>query len=246
MDNYYSVARIRALETHLLSAEQIARMAAAADFESAFSVLSETKYGEHLHALKSPFDFEELCRLERIALKNLLTYLAPKNETIEALFSKQQNQVLRHSPSPLIRRLARSKIDLANILTLLRCQELDKKLAPYLIEGGRIDKDTLIDLSNKKPTEIAARLNFTPYFPAMAQGFEYYAKNKSFYLIEKQMDDYIIQQFKSAKYLNCGIEPLVGFYLAKESEIRTVRFILIGKKNYVETERIKERVRVTY
>jgi vacuolar-type H+-ATPase subunit C/Vma6 len=65
-------------------------------------------------------------------------------------------------------------------------------------------------------------------------------------LIEKAIDDYITGKFRKAKYVNSGVEPLVGFYLAKKAEIKTLRFILICKQNYIETEQIKERLRVSY
>jgi len=60
------------------------------------------------------------------------------------------------------------------------------------------------------------------------------------------MDDYLLSHFRKAKYLSSGIEPLLGFILAKESEIRTLRFILICKKNRVGAERIRERLRTSY
>ena len=326
---FYGVGRIRALEAKMLSPAQIARMSAAADFQSAFAVLPETPYAEHLTKLKHPFDFEELCELERLALKNLLDHLAPENEIITTLFRKYdyQNlkilirsmlgakkgielysragtlaieklklfvfeglkepeekeiseaiedaktsyeknkdpqsidlsldqryfsylkQVCSTSPSQLIREMVNYKIDLTNIKTLFRLQELkkDKKfLETALLEPGFIDKDLLLELSDKGPQEIISKLNFTPYFPQLTEGIDHFAKTKSFYLLEKIIDNFVIEQFKKAKYLSSGLEPLIGFYLAKESEIKTVRFILICKKNYVQAERIKERLRMSY
>lgn len=305
MEDYnYSVGRVRALEARMLTAAQLARMAAAPSLEAAFAVLTETPYAENLPKLKTPFDFEELCVLELASLKNLMDYLAPQNKILAALFKKhdyltikiyvrnfflqkpketyetndkklleiidkakteyKQNkdpqnvdilldkhyfsylkQICSNSPSPLIRNLVNHKIDLTNIKTLLRTQE-HKKLETALLEPGFIDKDILVEIHGKSLPDIASRLNFTPYFPGIAAGLEYYDKNKSFYLLEKSIDDYIINQFRKAKYLSSGIEPLVGFYLAKEAEIKTIRFILICKKNHIESKLITERLRVSY
>lgn len=330
---YYGVGRVRALEARMLSAAQLSRLVGAPDFESAFAVLPETAYAENLTKLTHPFDFEELCELELISLKNLLDYLAPRNEIIAAIFKKYdylnakillrlyfkeiekivswhepaeckfskvgiydlekirsyifegikeiddknlleaidqaknsyaQNkdpqsldiildkyyfaylkEACGPSPSPLIKNMVRSKIDLINLKSLLRTQEL-KKLEKVLLKGGFIDKDILLESYGKNVPDIILRLSFTPYFPAMVQGVEEFSKTKSFHLLEKLMDDFMINQFRKAKYLTSGLEPLVGFYLAKESEIKTLRFILICKKNYIESERIKERIRASY
>ena len=85
---YYGTGRIRALEARMLTSAQVARMAAAADFESAFAVLSETPYAENLPKLKPAFDFEDLAELELLSLRKLKDYLAPENEIIFALFKK--------------------------------------------------------------------------------------------------------------------------------------------------------------
>jgi len=76
--------------------------------------------------------------------------------------------------------------------------------------------------------------------------FNFLDLSQPLHLIEKAMDDYIIDKFRKAKYVNSGVEPLVGFYLAKKAEIKALRFILICKQNYVGTQQIKERLRVTY
>jgi len=87
-EHYYGVGRIRALETRLLTPGQIERMANAYDFEAAFGVLSETVYSEILPRLKSSFDFEDLCQLELLSLKNLMDRIAPENEILKVFFRK--------------------------------------------------------------------------------------------------------------------------------------------------------------
>ena len=78
-DHNYAVGRVRALEARLLTEAQLARMASVQNFEAAFSVLSETTYAENMPRLQQSFDFEELCELELISLKNLMETLAPQN-----------------------------------------------------------------------------------------------------------------------------------------------------------------------
>ena len=324
---YYGVGRVRSLEARLLTPPQLSRMESAADFQSAFAVLSETPYAENLPGLKEPFDFEELCGLELLSLKNLLDHLAPENEILKALFKKydylnakillrmlfsrtekaeshskigtldfdklklyifegikeidekeilnaidlarisfEQNkdpqlldqildkhyftylkQVCSASPSLLIKEMVDFQIDLINIKTLLRSRNRiknKKRVEILLLDPGLLDKDILLGLLDKNLPEIISRLGFTPYLPAIAHGIERFESDPE--LLEKLMDDFIIERFRKAKYLSCGIEPLAGFYLAKAAEIRTLRFILVCKKNYVAPERIRERIGVSY
>jgi vacuolar-type H+-ATPase subunit C/Vma6 len=239
----------------MLTSIQLERMAAASDFSAAFSVLSDTPYAEHLSKLAHPFDFEELCQLEYKALQNLMRRLSSGNKIISALqreVSKEYFENLKSASkrsSTLIKNMVNHKIDLTNIKLLLRTNALKKDkdfLRQNLLEPGFVDKDILLGLHAKNIQDIISKLSFTAYFPEIAEGVEYYFQNNSFYLLEKLMDNFIIDQFRKAKYLNSGIEPLVGFFLAKESEIKTLRFIMICKKNYVDSERIKERLRVIY
>lgn len=271
---------MRALEARMVTVAQLQRMTAAADFEAAFSVLSETPYADYLAHLKSGFDFEDMLDKERAALKDLMDHLAPGNEIIAALFKKYEYQALKlklrqagtkdpqqididldkryyselkevlgNSPSPLIRNLVNYQIDLINLKILLRLKELgkDKKaLQNTLLEPGFVDKDIWISLLDQSIDDIRTKLSFTPYLPAVAEGFESLAEHKSFARLEKLMDDFIIEQFRKAKYLNSGVEPLVGFWLAKEAEIKTLRFILVSKLSHVDTGKIKSRLRVSY
>ncbi|OGC25025.1 hypothetical protein A2291_01760 [candidate division WOR-1 bacterium RIFOXYB2_FULL_42_35] len=253
---YYGTGRTRALEAHLLSPEQLARMSAAGDFAAALAVLSETPYTENLAKLKKSFDFEELCELEQLSLADLLLKLSLGHEFIKALLKKPDrdyyDNLLKLSQtisSPLINRMVKQQLDLINIKTLLRSKELEQsktEFKPLLLNPGFIDQDRLLKLYDQTLEEIVTKLSFTPYFPSLSDGFKYYKENRSFHLLEKLMANFILQQFKTAKYLGSGLEPLVGFYLAKEAEIKTVRFILICKKNQVPNERIKERLRVSY
>ena len=63
---------------------------------------------------------------------------------------------------------------------------------------------------------------------------------------EKECDDILIDCVKDAKFKALGIAPVVAYYFASESEIKTVRIILSCKKNGFGADIIKERVRKLY
>ena len=249
----YGIGRARSLEAHLLTSQQIERMAGAEGFEAAFTVLTETPYAETLPKLKQAFDFEELYQLEMIALEKLLLNLSLNNPVMVAIFEKREyatnpfavdqhyfanlQKVCAVSQSPLIQNFVKHKIDAINLKSLLRSRDKEELKAAF-ITGGLLDLELITALFGKGLEEIASRLSFSPYFPAI--------KTTSPHLFERQLDDFILNQFKRAKYLASGLEPLVGFYLAKELELKTIRFILICKKNHVKNKEIGERVRFSY
>ena len=51
---------------------------------------------------------------------------------------------------------------------------------------------------------------------------------------------------KDALYVPFGIEPIVGFLQAKETEVMNLRMILTGKISGMDDVLIKERLRDTY
>jgi V/A-type H+-transporting ATPase subunit C len=51
---------------------------------------------------------------------------------------------------------------------------------------------------------------------------------------------------KKAKFINLGPEPIVTYMYARETEIRNIRIILVGKLNKVSDNLIRERQRDSY
>ena len=51
---------------------------------------------------------------------------------------------------------------------------------------------------------------------------------------------------KEAKFIPFGGEPLLAYIYAKETEIKVVRIIMVGKLNNISPEVIRERLRDIY
>lgn len=323
----YAVGRVRKLEDWLLDSGVLTRLADAPDFESAFTILNETAYVEHMPKLKEAFDFEELIRLELVAVKHLLEYLAPKSKILRSLWFKYdiinikallkvkflgleetelidlgiidpyrlKNFILegvdetpkelksaisrasqefesvsdpqiidivmdgfyysslkktaKVSGVPFFLTITKSIIDLINLRSFIRAKESKKDKRDFsslLLQGGEIHREQLLELYGRGIDDLVAKFKYSPYSRVLSPGVEYYEKNNSFSLLEKLMDDYIMEYIKSAKRISFGIEPLIGFQIAKETEAKNLRTILICKKNNIKTELIRERLRLPY
>ena len=63
---------------------------------------------------------------------------------------------------------------------------------------------------------------------------------------ERWCDNRMIEMLKPQKYEAFSVGPLLGYLIARETEIKTVRIILTGKQNGFSDEAIRERIREMY
>ena len=116
-------------------------------------------------------------------------------------------------------------IDILNIDSFVRLKEIGKPRTFYkrvFLEGGNLD-ETAIE------QKAAALVN-----DVGVSG------------VEKALDNQKMEYVKDALYVPFGIEPIVGFLQAKETEVRNLRMILTGKISGMDDVLIKERLRDTY
>jgi V/A-type H+-transporting ATPase subunit C len=140
-------------------------------------------------------------------------------------------------------------IDSTNIKSLLRVKKQNKGrefFGSVIIEGGSIDKDKLLSMLNDAVENIINKLAYTNYADFVRTGIEYYTKTNSVSMLEKLVDNYIMSMMKDAKIIPFGVEPIVAYVYAKETEIKIIRIIMVGKLNNIAAEVIRERLRDIY
>ncbi len=77
-------------------------------------------------------------------------------------------------------------------------------------------------------------------------GITNWEKERSFSYLEKLADDFLIEHLKKAKYISLGIEPLIGYLLAKEIEVKNIRMIIVAKIAELSSETVRKNLRETY
>jgi V/A-type H+-transporting ATPase subunit C len=55
-------------------------------------------------------------------------------------------------------------------------------------------------------------------------------------MLEKLSDNYIMAYVRKALFTAFGLEPLIGYLIAKENEIKNLRIIMVGKINGISND----------
>lgn len=131
----------------------------------------------------------------------------------------------------------------SNIKIALRCHRTGKSrqfTLDALADGSTLDKAALCDAAMNGQEAISQYIR--------TEGFEKLCDSigKGYAAFEKTCDDMIMNSMKSAKYKSLGVSPLIAYYFAADAEVKTVRIILSCKKNGLDNENIRERVRELY
>ncbi|ARP49742.1 MULTISPECIES: V-type ATPase subunit [Caproicibacterium] len=131
----------------------------------------------------------------------------------------------------------------ADIKTAVRAQKTGKDrafLERSLASCDTLDIVALTDAALTGFSAICSYLEKTPYAEAVPE------LKVSAAAFERWCDNLLIHRIHPQLHNPFGIGPLAAYILARESEIKTVRIILSGKRNDLSEASIRERVRETY
>lgn len=142
-----------------------------------------------------------------------------------------------------------AQIDLANIKTFIRVKSMGYGrdfLKKVILDNGKLDFGFYNDIFDEPLETLVERLAYKDYHTVVEDGAASYQKTKSLTRFEKLSDDFLFNIAKKGKYVAFGIEPLVGYLMAKENEVKIIRMIMVGKMNEIPNELIRERLRDVY
>ncbi len=151
--------------------------------------------------------------------------------------------------SQLIKEYVEDLIDFTNIKTLLRIQNQKKDLEflkKVIIPNGSIESDKFenelhSDINEDSPLFKQARIYYY-----VKEAIAEYKKTNSLSAFEKYMDDYLMEKVKEIKKITYGPEVLFAYLFAKETEIKNLRIIFVGKINSLKPDFIRSKLRLSY
>ncbi|MDD5084682.1 MAG: V-type ATPase subunit [Candidatus Omnitrophica bacterium] len=265
----YAVARIRALETRLLTDSAFENILEE-DSSGALRVLAEFKgypgMDELLRQGKTP---EEALSSSLLETYNLIRGMAEEEELIDPFFRKLD--LFASSPGAseggegtdtiwnifrkawqgnlFLNEYLRIAADLENAKIFLRAkiQLRDKKfLAGCLVEGGYVKPAEFLELFGESMDTVSRRLGGPRYNDVLSAGITAYRSGGKLAVLERDCDNFLMGYIKKAKYFHFGIEPLVSYALAKENEVKNLRVIFIGMENNFKPEETRAYLRNSY
>lgn len=139
-------------------------------------------------------------------------------------------------------------IDLTNIKIFLRAKKLKEPrnfLQKSLLVGGIMDKELFFESLEEPMDRFISILSYKPY-STLVKGVEDFKNTGSLTMLEKLSDNYVMSYIKKALFTAFGLEPLVGYLLAREIEVKNLRIVMVGKINNIPGDIIRERLRDTY
>ncbi|MFG5918781.1 V-type ATPase subunit [Sneathia vaginalis] len=127
-----------------------------------------------------------------------------------------------------------------NLLTFLRLknQKRSYKYAKFCI----FFDDDLLRIYEQDSNYIAS---LEKYFDDKNM-WSLYQKDQKISVVEKVLENKVVELIRKYKNINYGIEPVITYILAKEYEMKAIRLIMTGKINKIPNEVIKERLREIY
>ncbi|MCS7197570.1 MAG: V-type ATPase subunit [Candidatus Bipolaricaulota bacterium] len=191
---------------------------------------------------------EELGRAAEHALAEHESTRTPQSIDLivdRELFLYLTNAVRGH---PFSETLVAIWADLLNLKALLRTRALgkDRAFLNKVLVPGSLETSHLLALLETSVEAWAEELRHTPYAGVLSRGVAYWVEKRSLALLEKLSDDFVMDFLKRAKLALYGAEPLIAYVLAKETELKNIRILLVGKLNGLSKEILEEHLREPY
>ncbi len=200
-------------------------------------------------------DFSALTDNMEHALKEIIETFPKTNDPqiIDIILDKYCYEEMLSSAeetkSDFIIDYVKMQIDSINLKTYVRLRNMKKSwdfFTKVFLHGGKISEQIFIKSYDEAFEKFAEQLSAYGFKEIFLEGTESLEETGMFTTLEKLLDNKIIQHIKNAKYIPFGIEPLAGYLIAKDNEIKIARIILAGKLAGISPELIRERLRETY
>lgn len=157
-----------------------------------------------------------------------------------------RSSLVRHGYAGLLESFE-TEVDILNLKIAQRARRQRipvSLLSQLLIEGGTVPAGAIVDAY--RSGDPAAAFASTPLRQLAASGSSLVDRGLPLTSWEKECDNVQLSVIKRHSRVALGPEPVVGYLLGKESEVRNLRLVLSGKQSMVSPAQIVERLREAY
>ncbi|MGQ9631872.1 MAG: V-type ATP synthase subunit C [bacterium] len=220
------------------------------------ALLDMGKYSiDELKSWMESENFEELPEMLRDAVRLAASrYEETKDpQLIDLVIDKKMYEHLLSmvdpKSEPFLRNLLQIWIDSVNIGMFVRMRirgrPRDKFLEAF-IPGGKVPLDLFARAYNDTWDGAVGAFRTTEYAIIVEEGIRHWSQHNSTSLLDHRLNAHLMNWVRQAKYVTFGAEPLIGYIMAKEEEIKNLRIILVSKINKLRRELVEERLGDVY
>lgn len=160
-------------------------------------------------------------------------------DRVEAAWRIQKAIELNHI---FLLSLGRIRVDLHNLRTLFRLRLAERRERQLFLPDGFVDADKFAAALDAPDDALGLVFAATPYVEIVQESAAYLKAEQSFLKLEQKCEDYLMGFLKCARQITAGTQPIIAYLLFKEAEIRTVRMLLMGKKNGLSAKLLSDRL----
>ncbi|WP_297811617.1 V-type ATP synthase subunit C [uncultured Finegoldia sp.] len=223
------------------------------DFSHMLSEITRIEYKSIRDSLRenTETEFEHYDKVIRQSINDFEENKDPQMIDIFAdrEYFEETSEIAEKIDSKLINEYVEDLIDFTNIKTLLRVQNQKKNLEflkKVIISGGSIESEKFEAHLHSEITEDSSLFKQARIYYSVKDAISEYKKSNSLSAFEKAMDDYLMEKVKEIKKVTYGAEVLFGYLFAKETEIKNLRIIFVGKINSLKPDYIRSKLRLSY
>lgn len=253
LDYAYAVGRIKALEKYLIPQKLFMEALEAHDLEGSLKMIYEAGlWSEEIIQARKPEDIDSLSILEIEKINQLMAELLESK--VFYFFQAETNLPelwlrAQRTGYPFFMEYSRYRLDLANIKIFLRLKyrgESADKLERVLFTGGFIEPRVFKMAFGQLWSDLYSLLTKTNYAILWQKSLLALAEQKTFVILEREIENFLIRFWRRGKEITFGPEPVLAYAMARLREIKLMRLIVIGRMLNVPSELIKERLSETY
>lgn len=166
---------------------------------------------------------------------------------LDKSYFQEMAQLAHETGSRFLEGYVRMMIDAANLRSVVRVLRMKKNaeyLRTVLFDGGQIPARFILAMASNGDA-LETVYGSTP-FAAAAEAGQAAVGGASLTAFERACDNALMAYVASAKYVPFGDAPLVGYLVAKDSELTAVRIIMTGRLAGLSADLIRERLRDAY
>lgn len=163
--------------------------------------------------------------------------------TMDKLRMNRSMALAKESKNEILIQYANLKGALGNLRIVFRGLRMGRPLAFYqaaLSDSPLLDRKRLLEAVKEGEGEVFSYLQHTRFRPGLKE------LEEDFALFERWCDNEVMALMLPERRRSMGLSPIVAYLLGKEREFEMVRLVLIGKKEGLDKEELRKRLRVLY